>query len=177
MLSCDAAMYIYSISPLIGVVSVGRISMNSFNFWKAASASILHWKIFLSIHPLRVLKNGSDRSAPFDKNLLKAASFPLRLCTSFNVFGDCRSVIAFTFEGFALIPCFVIKCPRNYPSSTPNEHFFGLSFIFMALSWLKVSWMSEGRSSSVLLFMTMSSTYASKFLPICLLKALSTRRW
>nr|GEX71774.1 RVT_3 domain-containing protein [Tanacetum cinerariifolium] len=36
---------------------------------------------------LSALKKGSDFSAPFDRNRLSAASFPLRLCMSLSVLG------------------------------------------------------------------------------------------
>ncbi|GKE96990.1 hypothetical protein Tco_1581845 [Tanacetum coccineum] len=77
-----------------------------------------------------------------------------------------RSEISFTFEELALIPCFVIRYPRNGPSSTPKEHFMGLSFILIARSLSKVSWMSASMSSSKSLFITMSSTWTSRFYPI-----------
>ncbi|GJR96095.1 hypothetical protein Tco_0268269 [Tanacetum coccineum] len=39
---------------------------------------------------LRALKNGSDLSAPFERNWLSAASFLLRLCISLSVLGGLR---------------------------------------------------------------------------------------
>ncbi|GKC89718.1 hypothetical protein Tco_1150367 [Tanacetum coccineum] len=62
---------------------------------------------------LRALKNGSDLSAPFERNQLSAVSFPLRLCISLNIFGGLRSLIALTFDGLDLIPCLVMRCPKN----------------------------------------------------------------
>ncbi|GKC75063.1 hypothetical protein Tco_1125837, partial [Tanacetum coccineum] len=92
-----------------------------------------------SVHLLRALKNESDMSAPFERNRLSVANFQLRLCISLSVLGGLRSVIALTFEGLALIPCLVVRCPRNGPSSTPKEHFFRLSFILIDQSLSKVS--------------------------------------
>ncbi|GJZ42041.1 hypothetical protein Tco_0588927 [Tanacetum coccineum] len=87
--------------------------------------------LFLSLHPLSTLKKARDLFAPFDKNLLRAASFPLRLCMSFSVLGWSRSVTALTFEGLAFMPCLVMRCPKKGPSSTPNEHFFRFSFMLI----------------------------------------------
>ena len=39
-----------------------------------------------------------------EMNLFRAAIHPVSLCTSFTVFGEAISSIAFTFSGFALIP-------------------------------------------------------------------------
>ncbi|GKA20636.1 hypothetical protein Tco_0700625, partial [Tanacetum coccineum] len=39
------------------------------------------------------------------------------------------SKTVFTFEGFALIPFLMMRCPRNGLFSTPKEHFPGLSFM------------------------------------------------
>ncbi|GJW25230.1 hypothetical protein Tco_0039041 [Tanacetum coccineum] len=107
---------------------------------------------------LRTLKNGSDLSKPFERNRLSVASFLLRLCISLSVLGGLRSVIVLTFEGLALIPCLVMRCPKNGPSLTPKENFFGLSFILMDRSLSKVSWISISMSYSEALLITMSST-------------------
>ncbi|GJR30604.1 hypothetical protein Tco_1106836 [Tanacetum coccineum] len=77
---------------------------------------------------LSVRIKGSVLSAPFERKRFRAAVFLLRFCISLTDLGGYRSEIAFTFKGFALIPCFVMRCPENIPSSTPKEHFFGLSF-------------------------------------------------
>nr|GEW02384.1 hypothetical protein [Tanacetum cinerariifolium] len=88
------------------------------------------------------VKKGMDISAPFDKKRLRAASFSLRLCISFNAQGCSNLVIALIFEGLAFMPCLVIRCPKNGPSSTPNEHFFAFSFMLIEQNLLKVSYMS-----------------------------------
>ncbi|GJS88353.1 hypothetical protein Tco_0770989 [Tanacetum coccineum] len=62
------------------------------------------------------------------------------------------------------------------PSSIPKVHFLGFSFMFISLRVLNVSLMSLIISCSVRLLITRSSTYTSKFLPICFWKALSTKR-
>ncbi|GJT76397.1 hypothetical protein Tco_1043122 [Tanacetum coccineum] len=106
---------------------------------KASSASAVHRIVFLSIQLLSALKKGSDFSTPFERNQLSAASFPLRLYTPLSVFGGSKSVTTLTFKGLALIPCLVMRCPRNGYSSTLKEHFFGLSFMLMDLNLSKVS--------------------------------------
>nr|GFA45368.1 hypothetical protein [Tanacetum cinerariifolium] len=139
-------------------VSVGRISMNFFIFSKASSTSIIYFIVVLSVQLLSALKKGRDFSAPFDKNRLSVVSFPLRLCTSLSVLGGSRSVTALTFEGLALIPCLVIRCLRNGPSSMPKDHFFGLSFMLINRNLSKVSCISFSISFSEVLLITMSST-------------------
>nr|GEW19972.1 putative reverse transcriptase domain-containing protein [Tanacetum cinerariifolium] len=52
---------------------------------------------------------GRDLSMPFDMKRLGAAIFPLRFYTSLSVFSCLTSVMAFTFEGLARIPCLASK--------------------------------------------------------------------
>ncbi|GJU15992.1 hypothetical protein Tco_1143958 [Tanacetum coccineum] len=115
---------------------------------------------------LSTLKKGRDFLAPFDRKRLRAAIFPLRLYISLSVFGCSTLVIDFTFEGLARIPCLVMRCPKNRPSSTPKEHFFGFNFMLIDQNFSKVSLISANISSLDVLLITMSSTYASMFLPI-----------
>ncbi|GJU08623.1 hypothetical protein Tco_1125053 [Tanacetum coccineum] len=70
----------------------------------ALSASSVYCMLFLSSHHLSALKKARDLSAPFDKNWLRAASFVLRLCMSFNVLGWSRSVTALTLKDWILCP-------------------------------------------------------------------------
>ncbi|GJT36833.1 hypothetical protein Tco_0936698 [Tanacetum coccineum] len=92
-------------------------------------------------------------------------SFAIRRPANNGSYSASWSDIAFTFEGLALIPIFVMRYPRNGPSFTPKEHFLGLSFILIVQSLSKVSWMSA-MSSFDSLFITMSSTWTSRFCPI-----------
>ncbi|GJS96913.1 hypothetical protein Tco_0803881 [Tanacetum coccineum] len=121
---------------------VGIFSMYLFISLKVLSASLVHVNYFLSRQPFSVLKKGKDFSALLDMNLFRAASFPLRFRTSLMVFGLFRLIRAWIFVGLALMPCFDNTCPRNWPSSIPKEHFFGLSFMLIFWSLLKVSRMS-----------------------------------
>nr|GEV04721.1 hypothetical protein [Tanacetum cinerariifolium] len=91
---------------------------------------------------LSTLKKGSDLSAPFDKKRLSVVIFSLRLCTSLSSFGYSTAVMTFTFKGLARIPCLVMRCPKNGPSSTPKEHFFRLSFMLIYRNFSKVSFIS-----------------------------------
>ncbi|GJV22493.1 hypothetical protein Tco_1371513 [Tanacetum coccineum] len=79
MLSVEAARYIIRTSPCISALSVGKVSTSFFISWSAATASCVHYMFFLSVRLLSTLKKGRDLSAPFDKNRLRAANFPLRL--------------------------------------------------------------------------------------------------
>ncbi|KAJ0614769.1 hypothetical protein HanIR_Chr02g0066151 [Helianthus annuus] len=110
---------------------------------KASSASSVHLKYFLSEQPLSILKKGKEVSANFEVKRFKAASFPFKLSTSFLLLGGLVSRTAFTLFGLALMLCFPTICPRNFPSSNPNEHFSRLSFMLTFLRFLKVSWMSS----------------------------------
>nr|GEU74212.1 hypothetical protein [Tanacetum cinerariifolium] len=131
-----------------------------------SSFAALRTSLLLSVKAARYITktspligaNGSDLLAPFERNLLRDANFPLRLCISLSVFCGFRLIIALTFEGLALIPCLVMRCPKNGPSSTPKEHLLGLSFMLMDWSLSKISWMSINMSSSEALLITISST-------------------
>ena len=52
----------------------------------------------------RTLKNGKNLSIALEMNLFKAATFPIKLYTSFIVLGDFISIIAFTLSEFASMP-------------------------------------------------------------------------
>nr|GEU28876.1 integrase, catalytic region, zinc finger, CCHC-type, peptidase aspartic, catalytic [Tanacetum cinerariifolium] len=106
------------------------------------------------------LEKGRDLLTPFDRKLLRAAIFLLRLCTSLIGFSCSTSVIDFTLEGLARIPCLVMRCPKDGRSSTLKEHFFGLSFMLIDQNFSKVSFTSANISSLGVLLITMSSTYA-----------------
>ncbi|GJY72846.1 hypothetical protein Tco_0477277, partial [Tanacetum coccineum] len=69
-----------------------------------------------SLAAQRVLKKRSGFSVDLDKNLFKLASFPLRLCASFSIWGDRNFITASTFSGQALIPLMLTMWPRNAPS-------------------------------------------------------------
>ncbi|GJX56082.1 hypothetical protein Tco_0285979 [Tanacetum coccineum] len=104
------------------------------------------------VHEGKVFMKGRDFSALFERNLFRAANYLLKLCISLTVFGGCRADMAFTLEGSALMPCFVIRLREYIPSSTPKEHFLRLSFRLIARSLLRVSSMSANISSSESLF-------------------------
>nr|GEW58418.1 hypothetical protein [Tanacetum cinerariifolium] len=91
ILSAEAARYITNTSPLSGA------------------------------QLLRALKNGSDLLAPFKRNRLSAAIFPLRLRISLSVLGGLRSVITLTFKKLSLIPFLVMRCPKIGFLNTEGE--------------------------------------------------------
>ncbi|GKC10547.1 hypothetical protein Tco_1007329 [Tanacetum coccineum] len=78
----------------------------------------------------RYIINSSIRlgvvSIDLDRNLFRLASFPFRLCTSFNVLGDWSFITSSAFFGHALIPFVFTTWPRNKPSSTPKETLKGV---------------------------------------------------
>ncbi|GJV72642.1 hypothetical protein Tco_1492637 [Tanacetum coccineum] len=142
ILSSKAAGYIIRVSPLMGAVTVDSASKSSFILQKASSAFAVHWTIFPLVQLLSVRLKGSVLSALFERKRFRAANFLLRFYISLTDLGGCRSEIAFTFEGLAFIPCLVMRCPDNIPSTMPKEHFFGLSFKLIALSPSRVSLIS-----------------------------------
>nr|GEW88301.1 hypothetical protein [Tanacetum cinerariifolium] len=87
MHSFEAARYTIRPSSDFGATRVGSFYMYFFISSKALSASLVHVKSFFSKHPFSVLKNGKDFSALLDRNLLRAASLPFKLCTSLIVLG------------------------------------------------------------------------------------------
>ncbi|GKD69187.1 hypothetical protein Tco_1323277 [Tanacetum coccineum] len=158
MQSLTVAKYTIRLSPAFGATSVRSFSMYLFMSSKAISAALVYMKSFFLRHPFSILKNGRDFSALLDRNLLRAACLPFRLCTSLMVLGRLRLVNAWTFAGLALMTCFDTVCPRNCPSFIPKKHFLGFSFIFILHNLLKVSWISTSISSSSILFSIMLST-------------------
>ena len=65
-------------------------------------------------------------SVALETNLFRAATFPVRLCTSFIVFGDLTSIITFTLSRFASIPCWDTMNPKNFPKATAKHILQGL---------------------------------------------------
>ncbi|GKA31818.1 hypothetical protein Tco_0718185 [Tanacetum coccineum] len=104
--------------------------------------------LMLFVEAVSTLKKGRDLLAPYDRKRLRAAIFPLRLYISLSVFGCSTLVIDFTFEGLARIPCLVMRCPKNGPSSTPKEHFFRFNFMLIDQNFSNVSLISANISSS-----------------------------
>ncbi|GJR61114.1 hypothetical protein Tco_1503276 [Tanacetum coccineum] len=98
----------------------------------AAFASCVHCMFFLYVRLLSTLKKGRDLLAPFDRKRLRAAIFPLRLYTSLSVVSCSTSVMDFTFEGLACIPCLdhvisygsIAKDIRIRPLSLAENLFF-----------------------------------------------------
>ncbi|GJX06007.1 hypothetical protein Tco_0193939 [Tanacetum coccineum] len=129
MLFVEAVRYIIRISSCTGVMSVGNFEY---------------------------FEEGKRSFSVLDRKWLRAAIFPLRLYTFLSIFSCSTSVIAFTFEGLARIPCLVMRCPKNDPSSTLKEHFFGLRFMLIDQNFSKVSLISTNISSSDVLLITMS---------------------
>jgi hypothetical protein len=80
----------------------------------------------------RVAVKGRDLSACLAMNLVMVTRHPFWVYTSFSVAGEGIDVIAKTFSGLARSSSLVITTPRNFPSSTPNEHFPGLSLMLYA---------------------------------------------
>ncbi|KAI5349648.1 hypothetical protein L3X38_002537 [Prunus dulcis] len=74
-------------------------------------------------------ENGLHLSIDFERNQLRAAALPVRLCISFTMEGDFISRMALIWRGCASIPHCVTKYPRNRPDDTPNVHLLGFSFM------------------------------------------------
>ncbi|GJX80750.1 hypothetical protein Tco_0328899 [Tanacetum coccineum] len=72
------------------------------------------------LYAFLVLKNDNDFSADLDRNLLRLASFPFSLCTSFKHFGDGRLRTASTLSGHTFNPSAFTLYPRNVPFLIPK---------------------------------------------------------
>ena len=110
------------------------------------------------------LKNGMHLSIALETNLFRSATFPVKLCTFFTVFGDLTSIIAFTLSRFASISHWDTINPKNFPEATAKTHLVGFNFILYLCSVLKVSLRSSKWLASSLLFISLLSTYTSTFL-------------
>ncbi|GJZ30781.1 hypothetical protein Tco_0575828 [Tanacetum coccineum] len=92
---------VMDVSFVFGIQGAVRFESSAicfFIYFKALSASSIQVKSLFLKHHFEILKNGIDFSAAFDKNLFRLASFPFRLCTSFNVLGEGMLVMAWAFH-------------------------------------------------------------------------------
>lgn len=90
--SLDADKYIWSVSPGIGLDSVGSLC-NAFFIWcSAASTFGVQQKLFFSMHPLRVSNSGIAFSADLEMKQVSIFSLPLRPWTSLSMWGDVTSL-------------------------------------------------------------------------------------
>ena len=90
--------------------------------------------------PLRVIKNGFNKSVKQDMNRPRAASWPVNYCTPFLEVGTWESIIALNWIGLASISLWVTIKPKNLPELTPNAHFKGLSFMLYFCNSSKASY-------------------------------------
>ena len=132
------AKYSERVSPCLEGLSNGGevryILSSSNNFWHSS----VQVKAFLN-----VLKNGRDLSMARETKQLRATTLPVRLYTSFTVFGGAISNMAFILSGLASIPLWDTMNPKNFPDETPKAHLPGLSFMQYWRSVLKVSFKSS----------------------------------
>jgi len=94
----------------------------------ASSSTPLTWQGLPRIHHsterlfFNTLKNVMHLSVALETNLFKAATFPVKVCTSFIVFGDLTLIIAFTLSGFASIPHWDTMNPKNFPEAIAKKN-------------------------------------------------------
>ena len=124
------------------------------NFQLLHSHSSVHSNAFLW-----VLKNGKHLSMARETNQFMVATLPVRLWTSFIVFGDVSSKMALTLSRFASIPHYDTMNSKNLPEETPKTHLVGFNFMLYLQCVLKVFLRSSRCSSSALLFISMLSNY------------------
>nr|GFB01796.1 hypothetical protein [Tanacetum cinerariifolium] len=98
---------------------------------------------------LKVLNSGKDFPADLEMNLFRLANFPLRLWTSLIVRGNENCSTASVLSGHGFIPSGVTMYPKNIPSTAPNVHFLGLSFMLIFRNVRNVSPISFCISASV----------------------------
>ena len=146
---CDIDRYNNRSSPFIDGLKSSGLARYSLRLWKAASHLSVHWKTCL-----KFLRKGGHLLVVLEMNLFRVTIHPFSLYTSFTILGS----IAFTFSGFASIPCWETMKPRNFPNETPNTHLARLSFIQYFLRVSKISWRLSRWDFASLLFTSMSST-------------------
>ncbi|GKD38228.1 hypothetical protein Tco_1258435 [Tanacetum coccineum] len=142
-------MYTISSSFGLGATSRGSSDKCCFSCLKACSASGVQWKSLFLMHFFKVLNSGKDFSADLERNLFRLGNFPLRLWTSLIVRGDGSRSKASVLSGHGFIPFGLIMYPKNIPSTAPNVHFLGLSFILIFRNVQNVSSLSLSISVSV----------------------------
>jgi len=116
---------------------------------------------------------GRVLSANLGRNLDMAVKWPIKHCTSFTFVGLRISIMALHFSGFASIPHCVSMKPKNFPLSTPNRLFSGLSLRMCFRSDINTSTKSFECYRWLADLVTMLSTYTSTHLPIRWLNTLS----
>jgi len=115
--------------------------------------------------------------ANFGRKHEMAVSLPTSRCTFLMFTGLLISIMVWHFSGLASIPhCMSIK-PRNFPPSTPNVHFSGLSLMLYVRKASKTSARSAECCLAFGRLTMMSSTYTSTDLPRSGWNTLSIKRW
>ena len=133
-------------SPSAELVKRGNWRRCSFTCWSACSASSVHSNFaFFFI----VEKKWWHLSPDSDRKCHRAAKHPVRRWTSLTLDGDVMFKISWILSGFASIPLWSTRKPKNLPATTPNTHLWGFNFSLNFLSVRKVS----QRSSVIALFL------------------------
>ena len=133
-----------------------------FRSWKALSHSSSHLSHCAF---LIALKKGLHRLVDHERKRLRAVACSIKLR------------IAWICLGYASIPRWVTRYPKNLPKDTSNVHLKGLSFILYFLRMSKVFAKLSMLFHRYLPFTMMSSTYTSMVTPICFLNILFTNLW
>jgi len=158
----DAAIYITRGRLRSGLARTGGVVSSCFKVLKFCSQVSSQTNL---VDFFRSLIIGLVLSANLGRKREMAVSLPTSRYTSLMFVGLLISIIVWHFSGLASIPRCVSMKPRNFPSSTLNVHFSGLSLMLYVCSALKTS----ARSAECCLafgdLMMMSSTYTATDLP------------
>lgn len=152
--------------------STDKCTRQSLSSWKAFSQSTLHSKAF---H--KTMKKMRQQSVDQKMNQFKVASHLVRCCNSLLFHGGSMYRTALIFSRLVSIRRWETMKPRILLDNTPKAHLAGFSFIWNFFNSSKVAYISAKFCSVVRLFINMSSTYISMFLPIYALNIEFTNLW
>ena len=159
---CVAAIYNSIGSLIFGAAKIGLLAKTA--FISSNPAASVHLKLSIRRSSLY---NGNAFSPNLEINRLKAAMHPASFWTCFKSVGVANCDKARILVGFASIPLLEMMKLSNFPEGTLKTHFSGLRLMSYVRRLSNISLKSSIRVSTCLVFMTMSSTYASTVLPIC----------
>ena len=149
------AKYKYNGSSSTGFESNGGLFRYSLSDINTCSHLSSHKNLLL---PFSESKKGRHLSVALEINLLRAATLPVKLWTSFILLGDLMLMRACIFSGLASILQWLTIKPKNFLEATPNAHFNGFSFIRYLLRIAKELERCTMWSVAVFDLMSMSST-------------------
>ena len=145
----------YAQQPSLGFESSDGLLIYSLSDLNACSHLSSHKNLLLSFNES---KKRRHLSVTLEMNLLRAATLPVRLWTSFVLVGDRMSIRAYIFSRLPSIPLWLTMKLRNFLKATLNVHFSRFNFIRYFRRITKVSERCATWSVEVFELTSMSST-------------------